>query len=109
MRLLLQPQTLDAGDWQRWNDYGIGLLLQGDLKAAESAFENVTRAVPTNPDGYVNLGRAAVQEGDMEKARAVLTKALVSALNWRALISSMPRCCETRAATTMPPITCVRC
>ena len=25
-------------DWTRWNDYGIGLLLQGDLKGAEAAF-----------------------------------------------------------------------
>lgn len=71
------PATaLDAADWQRWNDYGIGLLLQGDLKAAESAFEQVTQVAPANPDGYVNLGRVAVQEGDMERARAVLTKAL---------------------------------
>ncbi len=30
-------------DWQRWNDYGIGLLLQGDLKAAQAAFEKGDR------------------------------------------------------------------
>ena len=65
-----------AEDWQRWNDYGIGLLLQGDLKAAQAAFAKVTEADPTNPDGWVNLGRAAVQEGDMDRARSVLEKAL---------------------------------
>jgi tetratricopeptide (TPR) repeat protein len=67
---------LDRKDWQRWNDYGIGLLLQGDLKAAEKAFEKVTEIDPQNPDGWVNIGRAAVQEGDMERARTVLLKAI---------------------------------
>jgi cytochrome c-type biogenesis protein CcmH/NrfG len=68
--------ALEPDDWQRWNDYGIGLLLQGDLKAAQAAFVNVTEIDPQNPDGWVNIGRAAVQEGDMEQARRVLEKAL---------------------------------
>jgi len=73
----LQPKTsLVAGDWQRWNDYGIGLLLQGDLKGAQAIFEKVTEAAPTNPDGWVNIGRTAVQEGDMDRARPALEKAL---------------------------------
>ncbi|PYX37737.1 MAG: hypothetical protein DMG81_13425 [Acidobacteria bacterium] len=63
-------------DWQRWNDYGIGLFLQGDLKAAQAAFQKVTEIDPKNPDGWVNLGRTAVQEGDMDAARPVLEKAL---------------------------------
>jgi tetratricopeptide (TPR) repeat protein len=63
-------------DWQRWNDYGIGLLLQGDLKAAQQAFQKVTEIDPNNPDGWVNIGRAAVQEGDMESAQQVLDRAL---------------------------------
>ena len=67
---------LQADDWQRWNDYGIGLFLQGDLKGAAVAFQKVSEIDPKNPDGWVNLGRAAVQEGDMERARAVLEKAL---------------------------------
>jgi Flp pilus assembly protein TadD len=67
---------LRAEDWQRWNDYGIGLLLQGDLKGARAAFEKVTEIDPKNPDGWANIGRAAVQEGDMERARNVLEKAL---------------------------------
>ena len=67
---------LKAEDWQRWNDYGIGLFLQGDLKGAAAAFEKVTEVDPKNPDGWVNIGRAAVQEGDMERARSVLAKAL---------------------------------
>jgi tetratricopeptide (TPR) repeat protein len=67
---------LKGEDWQRWNDYGIGLFLQGDLKAASAAFEKVTEIDPKNPDGWVNIGRAAVQEGDMDRARMVLEKAL---------------------------------
>jgi len=73
----LQAKTdLRAEDWQRWNDYGIGLLLQGDLKGAEAAFQSVTEIAPKNPDGWVNIGRAAVQEGDMDRARTVLTRAI---------------------------------
>ncbi len=71
------PQTISKKEeWQRWNDYGIGLFLQGDLKGAAAAFQKVTEADPTNPDGWVNIGRAAVQEGDMQRARTVLEKAL---------------------------------
>jgi len=36
----------------------------------------VTEADPGNPDGWVNIGRAAVQEGDMQRARTVLEQAL---------------------------------
>jgi Flp pilus assembly protein TadD len=68
--------ALDPKDWERWNDYGIGLLLQGDLKGAQAAFEKATEADPRNPDGWVNIGRAAVQEGDMTRARTALEKAL---------------------------------
>ncbi len=71
------PRTvLEARDWTRWNDYGIGLLLQGDLKGAAAAFEKITQIDPRNPDGWVNLGRVAVQEGDMERARPLLERAL---------------------------------
>ncbi|MFZ0816090.1 MAG: tetratricopeptide repeat protein [Candidatus Sulfotelmatobacter sp.] len=77
-----EPKTIVRKDeWQRWNDYGIGLFLQGDLKAAAAAFQKVTEADPNNPDGWVNIGRCAVQEGDMERARKVLTKALALSPN----------------------------
>ncbi len=77
-----EPKTiLQPDDWQRWNDYGIGLLLQGDLKGAQAAFEKVTEVDAKNPDGWVNIGRAAVQEGDMDRARTVLAKALALSPN----------------------------
>jgi Flp pilus assembly protein TadD len=76
------PKTVVLkSEWQRWNDYGIGLFLQGDLKAAAAAFQKVTEADPANPDGWVNIGRCAVQEGDMERARTVLEKALALSAN----------------------------
>ena len=68
--------VLRAEDWQRWNDYGIGLFLQGDLKAAAAAFQKVTEIDAKNPDGWLNIGRCAVQEGDMDRARAMIGKAL---------------------------------
>ncbi len=61
---------------ERWNDYGIGLLLQGDLKAAEAAFIKVTEMEPEYVDGYVNIARARIVEGEMEAAAEVLQKAL---------------------------------
>jgi tetratricopeptide (TPR) repeat protein len=67
---------LDARDRERWNDYGIGLLLQGDLKGAERAFEKVTEIDPQYADGWVNMARARVQEGNTEAAKPALQKAL---------------------------------
>jgi len=72
-----QPKvTLANEDWSRWNDYGIGLFLQGDLKGAAAAFQQAADIDPQNPDGWVNIGRALVQEGDTGGARIVLDKAL---------------------------------
>ncbi len=67
---------LDKSVRERWNDYGIGLLLQGDLKGAEAVFEKVTVMEPGYADGWVNVGRARIQEGNMEAAEQVLRKAL---------------------------------
>jgi tetratricopeptide (TPR) repeat protein len=67
---------LDASVRERWNDYGIGLLLQGDLKAAEAAFLKVTQMVPGYADGWVNVARARIQEGNMDGAEEYLRKAL---------------------------------
>ena len=60
----------------RWNDYGIGLLLQGDLKGAEAAFLRVTQLDPKYADGWVNVARARIQEGNMTGAEQVLRRAL---------------------------------
>ena len=63
-------------DRERWNDYGIGMLLQGDLVAAKRAFDRVVAIDPGYAAGLVNVGRVLVQEGDHEAARPVLERAL---------------------------------
>jgi tetratricopeptide (TPR) repeat protein len=63
-------------DRERFNDYGIGLLLQGDFVGARAAFERVNRLDPKYAAGFVNLGRVLVQEGDHDAAVPVLEKAL---------------------------------
>jgi Flp pilus assembly protein TadD len=75
-----QPEVkLAKDDWTRWNDYGIGLFLQGDLKGAAAAFEKITEIDPNNTEGWVNVGRCLVQEGDTAGAQKVLDKALAIA------------------------------
>jgi tetratricopeptide (TPR) repeat protein len=72
-----RPQVvLSKDDWTRWNDYGIGLFLQGDLKGAEQAFGKITEIDPQNADGWTNVGRVRVQEGGTTGAKEVLEKAL---------------------------------
>ena len=61
---------------ERWNDYGIGLLLQGDLRGAEAAFRTVMAIDPSYPDGPVNVARARLQEGDVDAAIPLLEQAL---------------------------------
>jgi len=68
--------ALNPKDRERWNDYGIGLLLQGDLKGAERAFEYVTKLEPGYANGWVNVARARILEGNIEEAKPVLEKAL---------------------------------
>jgi Tfp pilus assembly protein PilF len=65
----------------RWNDYGIGLLLQGDLRGAERAFTRVSEIDPSYADGFVNVARVRVSEGDPEGAQEMLRKAFALAPN----------------------------
>jgi Tfp pilus assembly protein PilF len=70
-----RPAVLRA-DRERWNDWGIGLLLQGDLKGAEYAFRQVTHADPGYADGWLNVARALIQEGETEAATPFIDRAL---------------------------------
>jgi tetratricopeptide (TPR) repeat protein len=66
--------------WQRWNDYGIGLFLEGDrgaekgelIQAAE-AFAEVEKLA--RPDGPLNLARVYFKEGRLDDAVAALQRA----------------------------------
>jgi tetratricopeptide (TPR) repeat protein len=66
--------------WQRWNDYGIGLLLEGDrgsekgeLIQAAAAFGQVEQL--GRADGPLNLARVYYKEGRLEDAVAALQRA----------------------------------
>ena len=82
---------IDAGDakaavrggdrpelWERWNDYGIGLLLAGEarqstLRQAEHAFRQVEAL--GRPDGPLNLARVYLKEGRTDDAATALQRA----------------------------------
>jgi tetratricopeptide (TPR) repeat protein len=68
--------VVSKADRERWNDWGIGLLLQGDLKGADYAFRQVTQAEPSYADGWLNVARALIQEGQTEAAKPFLDQAL---------------------------------
>ncbi len=67
--------VVEKKDRERWNDWGIGMLLQGDLKGAEYAFRRVTEAEPSYADGWLNVARALVQEGETDEAKPFLKRA----------------------------------
>lgn len=73
------PATATERDRTRWNDYGIGLLLQGDLTGAEAAFRRVTQIDPKYPDGWLNVARVLIQEGETAAAQPYLDKTLALA------------------------------
>ena len=68
--------VVQKADRERWNDWGIGLLLQGDIKAAEYAFTQVTVAEPEYADGWLNVARAMIQEGETDAAKPYIAEAL---------------------------------
>ena len=66
----------DIPVWQRWNDYGIGLLAKPDsgaLRQAEAAFQQVARL--GRAEGEVNLARVLIREGRLDEAGAALRRA----------------------------------
>ena len=70
--------TADRGieRWQRWNDYGIGLLRKrgaGQLRQAEAAFNEVELA--GRADGPLNLARVYLREGRLDDAVEALQRA----------------------------------
>lgn len=78
-----EPGSEDAEQivlWQRWNDYGIGLLRKGtagdnkgQLRQAEEAFREVERL--GRPDGPLNLARVYIVEGRLDEAVEALGRA----------------------------------
>lgn len=75
----LEQQARDIPAWQRWNDYGIGLLRKGgknrgQLRQAEEAFTEVEKLGIA--DGPLNLARVYLAQGTVQdKAVDALTRA----------------------------------
>lgn len=76
----IAAQTSNIPVWQRWNDYGIGLLNEGttgaekgELIQAAQAFEQVEKL--GRADGPVNLARVFYKEGRLEDAVEALKRA----------------------------------
>ncbi|MDH5603008.1 MAG: tetratricopeptide repeat protein [Cyclobacteriaceae bacterium] len=63
-----------SSEWIRFNDYGIGLLLENDTRGATRAFEMVSRLQPERLDGPLNLAKTALNEGNIEEAYRHLRK-----------------------------------
>jgi tetratricopeptide (TPR) repeat protein len=68
-------------EWQRWNDYGIGLLLEGDkgsekgeLIQAAQAFAEVEKL--GRADGPLNLARVYFKEGRLDETVTALGRAV---------------------------------
>jgi tetratricopeptide (TPR) repeat protein len=68
-------ENRDIPPWQRWNDYGIGLLLKGkaQLRQAEQAFTEVEKL--NRYDGPLNLARVYFTEGRLSEATEALQRA----------------------------------
>ena len=63
------PPSPIEDEWQRWNDYGIGLLRKGgkskgELRQAEEAFARVEAL--GRPDGPLNLARVYLAQGTVQ-------------------------------------------
>src|SRR5690606_20838506 len=69
-----QPKP-ETPAWERWNDYGIGLLLKGkaELRQAEHAFQQVEEL--GRFDGPLNLARVYYNEGRLDEAVAAIRRA----------------------------------
>jgi hypothetical protein len=64
----------DVPLWVRYNDYGIGLLREGNTRMAEEMFARVESLRPDLIEGSLNLARTAIAAGDIEGAFAALER-----------------------------------
>jgi tetratricopeptide (TPR) repeat protein len=67
----IETETSEIPEWQRWNDYGIGLLRKGnksrgELRQAEEAFHRVEFL--GRPEGPINLARVYLAQGTVRDA-----------------------------------------
>jgi tetratricopeptide (TPR) repeat protein len=60
-----------AEQWVRFNDWGIGFLIQGDTVGAATAFTTVSELQPDKVDGWRNLARTALDASDGDPALGI--------------------------------------
>ena len=65
----------DAPTWERYNDYGIALLQEGNDRLAELPFARVAELFPDRVDGPLNLARMALAAGNLDDAFDNLARA----------------------------------
>ncbi|MCB1878806.1 MAG: tetratricopeptide repeat protein [Gammaproteobacteria bacterium] len=72
---VVAKQSKAVDEWERWNDYGIGLLRKGkrELRQAEEAFSQVERIKPAH--GALNLARVFYEEGRLSETADALERA----------------------------------
>lgn len=75
-RILKNKYTLPTLLWQRWNNYGIGLMQEENYQQAMKAFQKVSDLQPEKADGFLNQSRVFLAEGSLFKAEALLMKIL---------------------------------
>jgi tetratricopeptide (TPR) repeat protein/uncharacterized membrane protein len=79
--------------WQRWNDYGIGLFIEGgaeekknELRQAEEAFQALLQRhgeeKGVSGTAYLNLARVYEKEGHLDEAARMLDKAHKAGAPW---------------------------
>jgi tetratricopeptide (TPR) repeat protein len=79
-------------EWQRWNNYGIGLLDAQQYAASVQAFERVATLRPDYADAFTNMGIVEISWEKYDDAKTNIAKALTllpgdpRALYYRALV-----------------------
>jgi hypothetical protein len=88
VKLVLGPAAAPVGpvaakpdEWQRYNDYGVGLFLGDDTRGALEMFKRVARLQPQKMDGWLNQARAYLADGDLRNAESMLRQASAVAPN----------------------------
>ena len=74
-RMAGQPPVNDRPLWERWNDYAIGLLLEGDTRGALQGFREVADLAPESAEGPINEARVHLEEGHLQRASEALDEA----------------------------------
>jgi tetratricopeptide (TPR) repeat protein len=92
IRIQNGPQSsINAPQWKRWNDYGIGLLEQAQYASAAEAFRRASALNPADPNLLVNIAIAEMrterfgpEREQWRRAGVLLDSALkIDPMNWR--------------------------